>query len=229
MPRKPRFFIPGEAVHVVQRGHSRNPVFFETNDYHTYLAYLHDAVGRNGCLIHAYVLMTNHIHLLMTPDNREGISQVMQAVNRLYVPYINYTYGTSGSIWEGRFKASLIDDDEYLLTCMRYIELNPVRAGMVQMPEEYRWSSYGSNAWGDVDERLSPHELYLSLGQTAESRRSTYRSIFNNYLDDVQVGEIRKACNTGTPLGNDSFREMVENTLHCKVGQNRQGRPGKGF
>lgn len=229
MPRKPRLFIPGAAVHVVQRGHSRNPVFFDTCDYHAYLDYLDDAARRHGCKIHAYVLMTNHVHLLMTPECNESVSLVMQSVNRLYVPYINYTYGTSGSIWEGRFKASPINNEEYLLTCMRYIELNPVRAGMVLAPEEYRWSSYGTNAWGDVNDRVTPHVLYLSLGQAAEIRRHEYRSLFNGYLEDQTISNIRRACETGAPLGNDRFRDMVERRFQCKVARDRRGRPSKGF
>ena len=229
MPRKPRFFIPGVAVHVVQRGHSRNPVFFDTSDYQAYLSYLYDALDRYSCRLHAYVLMTNHVHLLLTPDNRNGISRVMQSVNRLYVPYINHVYGGSGSIWEGRYKASLINHDEYLLTCMRYIELNPVRAGMVTMPEEYPWSSYGVNAWGDRNDNLIFHDLYEALGEDAEARLMAYRQLFNVHIDNRTIGEIRKACMTGTPLGNDRFREMVEMQLGCKVGQSRRGRPGKGI
>jgi putative transposase len=217
------------AVHVVQRGHSRNPVFFDTGDYYTYLDYLRDAVRRHGCKIHAYVLMTNHVHLLITPDSKQGISRVMQSLNRLYVPYINFTYGTSGTIWEGRYKASLIEHEEYLLTCMRYIELNPVRAGMVRAPEEYYWSSYGVNAWGDTDDCLTPHDLYISLAKTAEARRRAYRQLFDIYLDEKTIGDIRMACITGTPLGNDRFREMVERKLQCNVGQNRRGRPSKGI
>ena len=150
MPRKPRFFVPGVAAHIVQHGHARNPVFFDNCDYQTYLGLLHNASPRHQCDIHTYALMTNHIHLLVTPSNKDGISRLMQAVNRLYAPYFNFTYGASGSICEGRFKASLINDEEYLLTCMRYIELNPVRANMVHLPEEYRWSSYPCNAHGDI-------------------------------------------------------------------------------
>ena len=123
----------------------------------------------------------------------------------------------------------MYNHEEYLLTCMRYIELNPVRAGMVLTPEEYRWSSYGVNAWGDADVRVIQHPLYLSLGQTAETRRRAYRALFNIYLDNKTVNDIRRACNTGTPPGNSRFREMVEQKLACKIGQDRRGRPSKGF
>jgi len=141
VPRKPRFYLPGIPVHIVQRGHSRQPVFFENDDYHTYLHWLSEAAERYGCAIHAYVLMTNHIHLLVTPEGKQSVSLMMQYIDRRYVPYINQSYGTTGSIWEGRYKAGMTHDEEYLLTCMRYIELNPVRANMVKNPFAYRWSS----------------------------------------------------------------------------------------
>ncbi len=146
MPRKPRFFLPDVPAHIVQRGHSREPVFFEDTDYRAYLDWLGEAAERYECAIHAYVLMTNHAHILATPRDKHGISRMMQYIGRRYVPYINTTYGTSGSIWEGRYKASLINDEQYLLTCMRYIELNPVRANMARSPGHYRWSSYRANA-----------------------------------------------------------------------------------
>jgi putative transposase len=229
MPRKPRFFLPGVAVHIVQRGHSRNPVFIENSDYQFYLDLMYDASRRHKCAIHAYVLMTNHVHLLATPSEKESISRLMQAVNRQYVPYINYTYGTSGSIWEGRFKASLINDEEYLLTCMRYIELNPVRANMVCLPAEYRWSSYCVNAQGCMNELVTPHSIYLKLGQQREERFTAYKAMFDIYLDKDVIGRIRNSCQTGTPLGNDYFRAMIEQKLRRKVGQARRGRPSKGI
>jgi putative transposase len=170
MPRKPRFFLPGIPAHIVQRGHSREPVFFEAGDYQAYLGWLKEAAVRYGCDIHAYVLMTNHVHLLATPAKKDSISRMMQYIGRRYVPYINHTYGTSGSIWEGRFKASLISDEQYLLTCMRYIELNPVRANMVASPAQYRWSSYRYNAQGREDVLVAEHPLYSQLGKTVSSR-----------------------------------------------------------
>ena len=151
MPRKPRFHLPGVPTHIVQRGHSREPAFFENEDYQAYLNWLQGASERYGCEIHAYVLMTNHIHLLVTPEKKNSVSLMMQYIGRHYVQYINYKYGTSGSIWEGRYKSNIIHDEVYLLTCMRYIELNPVRADMVKVPSAYRWSSYQTNAEGKVN------------------------------------------------------------------------------
>jgi putative transposase len=157
MPRKPRFVIPGVPVHIVQRGHSREPVFFEDSDYLAYWRWVKEGAARYRVSIHAYVLMTNHIHILATPEETTGVSRMMQYIGRHYVPYINYTYGTSGSIWEGRYKASLVHDEEYLLTCMRYIELNPVRANMVRAPGQYRWSSFRQNGLGKPDSLVTAH------------------------------------------------------------------------
>lgn len=227
MPRKPRFFVPGVPVHIVQRGHSREPVFFDDSDYVAYRGWLKEAAERYHCDIHAYVLMTNHIHILATPSDAQGITRMMQYVGRHYVPYINYTYGTSGSIWEGRYKASLVQDEHYLLSCMRYIELNPIRAKMVRSPSQYRWSSYRYNAQGKADEMITPHAVYSSLGKGTVSRTKAYKGLFELPLEKGLLDEIRAAWQTGTPLGNDSFREKIERKLKCKVGQARRGRPNK--
>ena len=225
MPRKPRFFLPGIPAHIVQRGRSREPVFFEDDDYSAYLGWLAEAADRYDCMIHAYVLMTNHVHILATPQSKQGISRMMQYVGRRYVPYINQIYGTSGSIWEGRYKASLIHDQQYLLACMRYIELNPVRANMTKAPGHYRWSSYRANAQGKEDKLLTAHALYLQLGKTQVDRLAAYKALFKAHIDEEELRDIRAAWQTGTPLGNDRFREKIENKLKSKVGQARRGRP----
>lgn len=226
MPRKPRFYVAGVPVHVVQRGHSREPVFLEDGDYQAYLGWLKEAAQRYGCAVHAYVLMTNHIHLLVTPERKDSVTLMMQYVGRRYVPYINVTYGTSGTLWEGRYKASLVQDEHYLLTCMRYIELNPVRAGMVRSPGHYRWSSYRTNAAGHAQTWVTPHAEYRALGRTATSRQEAYRALFKAHVDDpVELNVIKAAWQTGTPLGNDLFKEKIERKLKCKVGQARRGRP----
>jgi len=152
---------------------------------------------------------------------------MMQYVGRRYVPYINQTYGTSGSLWEGRFKASLISDEHYLLTCMRYIELNPLRANMVNSPGYYRWSSYRYNAQGKDDMVVTEHPLYTEMGRTRATRCKNYKSLFKKmHIDDNQLKSIRAAWQTGTPLGNDHFREKIERKLKTKIGQARRGRPG---
>ncbi len=228
MPRKPRFYLTGVPVHIVQRGHSREPVFFEIEDYQAYLCWLKEASERYDCKVHAYVLMTNHIHILATPEAKNSISLMMQYIGRQYVPYINNTYGSSGSIWEGRYKSNIIHDEAYLLTCMRYIELNPVRADMVKSPGAYRWSSYQANAQGKDNEIINYHLLYKSLGRTKAQRLDAYKSLFKTHIDEKQLGIIRASWQTGTPLGNDYFKQKIEAKLKCKVGQARRGRPKKG-
>ena len=180
--------MPDVPVHIVQRGHSRDPVFFDTSDYQAYLYWLREASERYDCAIHAYVLMTNHIHILATPKKKDSISLMMQYIGRYYVPYINYTYGTSGSIWEGRLKASLVHDEEYLLTCMRYIELNPVRANMIQSPGAYRWSSYKVNGQGRGNSSIRFHSLYMALGSSMPQRAAAYRSLFKAHVDSELKG-----------------------------------------
>lgn len=233
MPRKPRFYLPEVPAHVIQRGNNRQAVFFSDDDYHAYLGWLEEGAARHRCTIHAYVLMTNHVHLLVTPEARDSISRTIQYVGRRYVTYVNGEYGRSGTLWEGRHKGSIISSDAYLLACSRYIELNPVRAGMVVAPGDYPWSSYRSNAVGEYSALLRPHADYLALGDSAASRQHAYRELFRNVLDAGHMHSIRAAVQTGTPLGNDRFREQVEETLQQKVGQARRGRPrrrqGKGY
>jgi putative transposase len=227
MPRKPRFFLPGIPAHFVQRGNNRQAVFYDEADYRTYLEWLVEGAKRYGCAIHAYVLMTNHVHLLATPQERESISRLLQYVGRRYVPYINHTYGRSGTLWEGRFKASIVDVSDYLLSCYRYIELNPVRAGMVGSPEQYSWSSHRANAQGADDPIVSPHEMYIGLGADNDTRQVAYRALFRGYFEDRNFQEIRMCLQSGTPLGNDRFREEVERLLKVNVGHAARGRPKK--
>lgn len=228
MPRKPRFYMPGIAAHIVQRGNCRQPVFFDTADYLAYLSWLKEGADMFGCAVHAYCLMTNHVHLLLTPDTTESISRTIQFVGRYYVPYVNRVYRKSGTLWEGRHKGSIVASDEYLFSCMRYIELNPVRAGMVGRPIDYRWSSYRANATRCTDDLVTPHPMYRQLGRDPETCQSVYRELFRSALASDEVQDIRAAVQTGTPLGNDRFRQQIENELQCKVGQPRRGRPARG-
>jgi putative transposase len=227
MPRKPRFYLPGIPAHVIQRGNSRQAVFFSDEDYTAYLDWLKEGAEKHGCAIHAYVLMTNHVHLLMTPQTRDAISKTIQFVGRHYVTYINHVYGRSGTLWEGRHKGCLISSEEYLFSCMRYIEMNPVRAGMVETPAEYPWSSYRWNATGRENKMLIAHPGYLALGGDSKERAHAYRELFRSSLEPEQVHDIRATVQTGTPLGNDRFREEVEKTLNCRVGQARRGKPSR--
>jgi putative transposase len=225
MPRKPRFFLPGVPVHIVQRGHSREPVFFEDEDYRAYLYWLDESLKKYKCQLHAYVLMTNHIHLLLTPQSAQNVSLVMQYLGRHYVPYINKTYGTSGSIWEGRFKASLVQEENYLLQCMRYIELNPVTASMVKRPEQYQWSSYNFNGKGKLNPILVMHECYRDLGRIKSERLVVYQELFKAHIELNDQHAIKSSLETGTPLGDSYFKEKIEQKLKCKVGYSKRGRP----
>jgi len=227
MPRKPRFYQPDVPAHVVQRGNNRQTVFFFDDDYQAYLAWLKEGCERHGCFIHAYVLMTNHVHLLVTPDSSDAISRMIQFVGRNYVTYVNHRHGRSGTLWEGRHKGSVIEDDTYLLACMRYIELNPVRAGMTKTPEEYPWSSYRDNAFGERSGLLVRHRLFMDLGRSEKARQNAYRELISHALDPEQLHLLRAAVQTGTPLGNRRFRERIERVTGNRVGQLRRGRPWK--
>jgi len=220
-----RMYLPGIPAHIVQRGNNREPCFFNDDDYYFYLERLEPALKRYKVSLHAYVLMTNHVHLLMTPADAEGISRVMSLLGQQYVRHINKTYRRSGTLWEGRHKASVVNTDEYLLQCYRYIELNPVRAEMVSAPEAYPWSSYGYHAWNRENALIDDHELYLALGVSPSARCDAYRELFQYELSDDDIHIINQSIHYNYPLGNDRFREKIEAVLKRKVGYARQGRP----
>ena len=162
MPRRPRIHLDGVPLHIVQRGHNRQRCFFSDADYHCYLRWLGEALEQCDCSLHAYVLMSNHVHLLLTPRRAELVPKLVISLGRRYVQHINRRYGRTGTLWDSRYKSSLVHADAYLLACLRYIELNPVRAGMVEGPEHYRWTSYHANAMGRPDAMLTTHPLYRS-------------------------------------------------------------------
>jgi len=224
MPRKPRFNLVGIPQHVIQRGNNREPCFFAEEDYRRYLDDLSESASKFHCRFHAYVLMTNHVHLLVTPMVKSGISQMMQALGRRYVYYVNKTYKRTGTLWEGRYKSSLIDSDHYLLTCMRYIELNSVRANMVNHPGEYKWSSYHANAQGSVDQLIEPHPLYLELDDDPVKRQEVYRELFCHHMDNDLLHEIRESLNHELVLGRSYFKDKIEEMTKR---QTRLGMPGR--
>jgi len=227
MARKPRLLLPGVPQHIVQRGNNRNPCFFADNDYLRYLEVLQTAANENDVSIHAYVLMTNHVHLLATPRGEWGITNMMQDVGRKFVQFINRSYQRSGTLWEGRFRACLVESEAYLLTCMRYIELNPVRARMVEHPEAYRWSSYAANAGGTSDNLVQTHECYRALGLTNAARAAAYRDLFRYQLEETRIKIIRTALNGGLVLGKERFKDDVERVLKRRVRPGKAGRPCK--
>lgn len=223
MARMPRVVVPGHPLHIVQRGNNRQACFFCDDDRRLYLEKLKDAADRHECRVHAYVLMTNHVHVLLTPEESHSTSRLLQAVGRSYVRYVNSLYGRSGTLWEGRYKSTLIDSERYLLTCSRYIELNPVRAGMVECPANYPWSSYRRNALGRRDPLVSPHSVYEQLGRVPEEREAAYRELFSAQVEEAELRAIRNATEEGSTLGNDQFRKEIELALGRRVARMNHG------
>jgi putative transposase len=223
MPRLPRYILPGYPYHVIQRGNNRCRIFVADEDYGIFLRHLSMACRQYDCLLHAYVLMTNHIHAVMTPRQGDSLPKALQSVGRRYVQYFNTTYQRTGTLWEGRYKATIIDSERYLLACYRYIELNPVRANLVDHPAKYRWSSYAANAHGEADPLVTPHGLYQALGATAPQRHAAYRSLFQIQLDDKTLETIRRATHKGWALGDDRFKEQTERMVNRRTGPLSRG------
>lgn len=195
MPRPPRYQVADLPQHVVQRGNNRQRTFFDARDRIKYLHWLRAAAGEHACDIHAYVLMTNHVHLLVTPRHPTAIADMIQSVGRRYVRYLNERRARTGTLWEGRYKACLVTTESYLMTCYRYIELNPVRAGIVRSPERFRWSSYGRNALGRPDALVTEHSSYTALGADLAARATEYREMFKTALSPDQLTQIRRDLN----------------------------------
>lgn len=226
MPRRARTYMGGMPYHLVQRGNNREACFIEPENYQYYLELWERISREKSVAVHAYCLMTNHIHFLVTPQDAAGISRTMKAVGSRYAQYINKRYRRTGTLWEGRHRASLVQEDKCLLSCYRYIELNPVRAGLVGRPETYRWSSYGANGWGDA-QWLTPHREYLQLGNSVESRCHAYRELFRYQLSEADLHKFREAAHYCQPVGDDRFRNQIEQRYGIKLGRMARGRPKK--
>ena len=201
MPRVARTVVPGVALHVVQRGNNRAACFFADADRLAYLRLLLEYSRETRCVVHAYCLMTNHVHLLVTPGEPDCCGALMKSVGQQYVQYVNRVYGRTGTLWEGRFRSSVVASGAYVLACYRYIELNPVRAGLLRHPSGYEWSSYRCNAEGAADSLIQPHPVLWALEETDDRRRRAYRSLFDLPLDDEVLDEIRSAARNGRALG----------------------------
>lgn len=227
MPRRARLVLPNIPLHLIQRGNNRQACFYCDDDYRTYLEKASLCANEAGCQIHAYVLMTNHVHLLLSAIDADGPSALMKALGQRYVQYVNRTYRRTGTLWEGRYRSCPVQDDTYLLTCQRYIEMNPVRAGMVEHPVDYCWSSYRANALGENDPLTKPHSLYDSMGSDPESRQAAYRDLFKSELSPNQINNVRNATNGNFALGNDRFANEVSQALGQRVVPSRAGRPRK--
>lgn len=224
MPRLRRYELVDISQHVIQRGHNRQPTFFESRDYRYYLECVADAAARYHCEIHAYVLMTNHVHLLITPRQPLAIAGFMQSVGGRYVKYVNRRYRRSGTLWGGRYRASLVSTGAYLTCCYRYIELNPVRANMVGDPAAYAWSSYRHNAGHRVDALVTEHAEYCSLGTGPAERAAAYRDLFRDVLDPALTAQLRRDLNESRPFGSEQFKDQVERELKRPL---RRGNPGR--
>ena len=223
MPRLPRFILPGVAAHIIQRGNNRGACFRETSDYLVYLMHLRELAAKMGCALHAYCLMTNHVHLLLTPPSVEACIGLMRDLGQRYVQYFNRHHGRTGSLWEGRFKSSVTESPDYVLACHQYIELNPVHARMVDEPIKYRWSSHAANIGLRADPSIEPHEDFISLGG-----REAYRRLFQADLAPALMDNIRRAVVGGYPLCSAAFKETVALEAPRRLERNRGGRPPKG-
>lgn len=217
MARLPRLYVPGCSHHIIQRGNNRDACFFDEKDYAFYLQQLNVSAEQNGVAIHAFVLMTNHVHLLVTPSAADSCAKMMQSLGRKYVQYINLTYRRTGTLWEGRYKSTLVDSDAYFLTVSRYIELNPVRAKMVASPSDYVWSSFRGNAMGKDIGLLTPHHTYLALGGTAEQRIIRYRQLFSDVIPVDILDQIRECTNKSWVLGSSKFKVQIEATANRRI------------
>lgn len=223
MARLARLNIANVPQHIIQRGNNRQAVFFSDDDYSVYLDKLNEYAETYGVAVHAFVLMTNHVHILATPSSETGISKLMQSLGRYYVRYINQTYRRSGSLWEGRYKSTLVDTEGYLLTVCRYIELNPVRAKMVRHPKNYPWSSYHHNALGADIQLITEHPVYQSLGRSRPQRRKAYQNLFADRIPALTLDEIRTKTNKGWVLGNDQFKAEIEKMTDRRVDPKPRG------
>lgn len=217
--------LPGVPVHIVHRGNNKQSCFREDQDRAFYLLHFTKLLRQTECAMHCYCLMTNHVHFLVTARTPDGCARLMKGVAQLHTQYINRTYGRSGSLWEGRFRSCLVQTEDYVLACYRYIELNPVRAALCQHPREYRWSSYRANAEGAFDALITPHDEYHRLAVDAISQRAAYRAMFESRLSEHRLAEIRKATNGNFALGDRTFRDRIQGELGRRVSPGRPGRP----
>lgn len=227
MARLPRLIVPHQPHHVIQTGNNEQPVFHDADDYQAFLGWLRTAATTYKVQIHAYVLMPNHLHLLVTPTDEDGLGQMMQWIGRYYVPYFNHKYGRSGTLWNGRYKTSLIDADAYFMLCSRYIESNPVRSGLASRHEEYPWSSYCHHAGIRSDGLIVDHPKFWELGNTPFQREAAYVALFELVITDEEIAQIGKALLKGWPLGSEQFKTALQNKVQRRVLPAKRGRPFK--
>jgi putative transposase len=225
MARLPRLTIPGYPHHVIQRGNNRQPIFATDEDYRELLALLEEHARAAGVAVHAYVLMSNHVHLLATPETADGIPQMMQAVGRRYVRFFNRRQARTGTLWEGRYRSTIIQAERYLLACMVYIDLNPVRAGMVDAPESYPWSSHGHYVSGRPDRLVTPHPIWWELGNTPFAREAAYRELVHAGLSGAQQQALTDSALRGWALGDAAYVADLQRRTERRVSMAKAGRP----
>jgi putative transposase len=227
MPRQARLIIPGVAAHIIQRGHNRAACFRVESDYRIYLLHLRELADKLGCEVHAYCLMTNHVHLLLTPPSVDACIALMRNLGQRYVQYFNKRHARTGTLWEGRFRSCVTESARYVLACYRYIEMNPVRAGMVRTPVEYPWSSHRANIGLKRDALVHPHVEYLALGGLASTPADSYLQLCGTAIDEALLRRIREATNGGYPIGGDAFLDTVAASAKRRLEPGKAGRPGK--
>ncbi len=225
MARLPRLTLPGFAHHVIQRGNNRQAIFASGADYQMLLDLLEENARKFGVAIHAYVLMSNHFHLLLTPQTPDGLPQMMQALGRRYVRYFNDSQQRSGTLWEGRYKSALIQSERYLLACMAYIDLNPLRAGLVAAPGDYPWSSYGHYTGLRIDKLITPHALMWELGNTPFAREAAYADLVQAGINPAQQAALMDSALRGWALGEPDFVADLQKRTDRRVARRSAGRP----
>jgi len=227
MARLPRLIVPSQPHYVIQRGLNGQPVFQDDDDYTTFLAWLRSAARAYKVAIHAYVLLPDQLHLLATPSDEDGLGQMMQWLGRYYVPHYNQKYGRAGTLWHGRYKTSVIDPDNYLLICSRYMEFAPVRAGLVATPDQYPWSTYAHHVGARPDGIVTDHPTYWSLGNTPFQREAAYIELADQYLTGAQIQAVEAAVLKGWPLGTEQYKKTLEQRAKRQVLPAKRGRPFK--
>lgn len=225
MARLPRLTLPGYPHHIIQRGNNRHAIFASVADYQMLLNLLAENARKFEVAIHAYVLMSNHFHLLATPHTSNGLPQMMQAVGRRYVRHFNDAQKRTGTLWEGRYKSTLIQTDRYLLACMAYIDLNPVRAGLVAQARDYPWSSYGNYAGLRNDKLITPHPLVWDLGNTPFAREAAYAELVQTGINPAQQAELTDSTLTGWALGDPDFLADLQKRTQRRASKSIAGRP----
>ena len=224
MSRYPRPVFADIPLHIVQRGNNRNPCFFCKGDYQVYIGMMQEALAEVDCILHAYVLMPNHVHLLASPTETSAPASLMKRVGQRYVQYVNRRYRRYGTLWQGRYHSSLVDTEGYFLACQRYIELNPVRAGIVTHPVDYEWSSYRVHAHGERSDIVVPHQLYAAIGAENQAREASYRALYSEALPHPLVAQMRHAIQSNGVCGSLEFSEKMGVALGRDFSRQKAGR-----